>query len=185
MKRTFQSFVEETATFKNTLLFGVLCLTMALFIMPEAVREISLGGAEDAHLLDNVIFSTPARMYRMIGDYGEIGRKLYLAVELTADLFYSIVLTLFLGSLMVFSNKLCERKVFRFRQIVWLSTAVLLVNWLENGLIIWMLIHYPAKYVLLCLATSFFTALKWSLILVCQIISCWNLLNYYLLNVWS
>ena len=178
MKQNFQTFVEKTATFKNTLLLGTLCAVMECFIMPEAVREISLGRNE-TNLIDNTFFITPTKMYQMIGDYGEIGRKLYLAVELTADLFYSIVLTLFLGSLLIFSFKLSKSSFLHFKQVIWLSLAVLLANWMENGSIVWMLAHYPDQYFYLSLATLCFTILKWSLTFACLSISTWNLLIYF------
>ncbi len=46
--------------------------------------------------LDLMFFYTPAKAFEMMDKYGEAGRAVYLKIELTADIIYPIIYTLFM-----------------------------------------------------------------------------------------
>ena len=169
--------IKKTATGKNTLLLGFLLLILAFFIMPEARQQIGLY-AHGTGMIDSELYFSPDQAYQMIEAYSEKGRQLYIAVELTADLFYTIVTALFLCSLLIWSSSIAKNGSIKLIFLIWLPSLLLLVNCLENAAIIWMLSGFPEKYFYLALLTSFFSIAKLILILSCLCIAGWNLALY-------
>ncbi|GJM32507.1 MAG: hypothetical protein DHS20C18_15080 [Saprospiraceae bacterium] len=170
------SYIKKTASLKNTLLLALLFLIMSLFIMPEATKQIKQYSHETG-LIDKLLYYPPSKVYAMLSAYGERGRNLYLVVELTADMVFSIVIAAFLGFLLIWSSLKSRNFSIKMKYLLWLPVALLLANWLENGGIIWMLINFPEQYFFLALVTSFFTLSKWILILICGGIAGWNLVK--------
>ena len=168
--------IKKTATLKNTILFGLLLLVMGFFIMPEATSQIKQY-AHETDIIDGLFYYSPEQLYDMIAAYGKKGRQLYIAVELTADLVFSIVIAAFFSSLLIWSGAKSGNKVIKINYLFFLPALSMISNWLENGGIVWMLARYPEKYFYLALATSFFTFSKWILLLLCLFIAVWNLLR--------
>ena len=177
MNRKKQLIIIKTATIKNTTLFGVILLIMAFFIMPEAEREIELY-ANGIGRIDGVFYYLPDQIYDIIGTYGDKGRSLYIAVELTADFFNAVIIALFMGSLMIWSAFISKNKSISFDCLVWLPILLLFTDCLENTGIIWMLLDFPKRHFSLSLATSVFAFSKTMLTLACLTIAGRNMVSY-------
>ena len=141
--------------------------------MPEAKKQIKQY-ADETDLIDGLFCYSPVQVYEMIAAYGEKGRNLYIVVELTADLFFYIVIATFLSSLLIWSSIKSKNKSISMRQLLLLPFLSFTANCLENGGIIWMLYNYPEKYFYLALGTSLMTFLKWILLTLCICIVAWN-----------
>lgn len=172
-----QQFIRKTANLKNTLFLGFLLLVMSVFIMPEAAKEIERC-AHGTVMLDGVFYYSPKKIHNIIGAYGEKGRKLYIAVELSADFIYGVIIALFLCFLIVWSASISKNRIIRFRYFIWLPSLYLLANCMENSGVIFMLYNYPKAYYLLALATLFFSFSKLILMLACLGLVAWNLVIY-------
>ena len=181
MNRKKQLIIKKTATLKNTLLLGLLFLIMAFFIMPEASKQIKQY-APQTDLIDDLFYYFPDQVFNLVEAYGEKGRKLYIVVELTADLVFSIFIAAFFSSLLVWSASRCRDNSIAIKYLLLLPFLSMLANWLENGGIIWMLSRYPEKYFFLALITSFFTFSKWMLTIICLCIAGWNLFKLFFKN---
>lgn len=154
-----------------------LLLVMWVFIMPEAAKEIERC-AHGTSMLDGIFYYSPSEIHRIIGAYGDKGRKLYIAVELSADFIYGIIIALFLCFLIVWSASISKSRVVRFRYFIWLPSLYLLANIMENSGIVFMLYNYPKAYYLLALSTLFFSFSKLILMLACLGLIVWNLVSY-------
>jgi hypothetical protein len=172
-----QQFISKTANLKNTMFLGFLLLVMSVFIMPEAAKEIERC-AHGTFMLDGIFYYSPDKIHSIIGAYGEKGRKLYIAVELSADFIYGIIIALFLCFLIIWSASISKNRIVRFRYFIWLPFLYLLANCMENSGIIFMLCNYPKPLYLLALATLFFSFAKFILLLACLILISWNLVIY-------
>ena len=182
MNRKRQLIIKKIATPQNTLLLGLLFLIMVLFIMPEATKQIKLCSFNTG-LIDGIFYHTPEQVYNKIFAYGEKGRKLYVAVELTADLFLYIVIAAFLSSVLILMATKSHNKAIQFKYLFWLPASAMIANFLENGMIILMLVIFPKKYFFIAIFTSIFAFFKWFLIILCLIILFWNLVRIGMMNI--
>ena len=173
MTRKNKLLLKRTATLKNTFLLALLLMILGFFIMPDANSQIRQY-APDIPIIDALFFYFPEQLYRMISEYGAKGRSLYIAVELTVDLFFFIVIAAFLCFFLIWSSSKINAKTLKIEFLVFLPLLSIVANCLENGGIVWMLIFYPEKFFYLALLTSLFTFSKWILIISCLGIAGWQ-----------
>lgn len=175
------STLVKAATFDNVILIGVLWFAMSFFIMPEATRQnnLYLGGERISRSLFK---HTPQDFHETIGLYGENGRKHYLAIELTADLFHDFVSSLFLCLLLIWTTKVSKNKSIKLRHLLWLFLMTLLTYFIENASIVWVLISYPQKILVASYSASFSSIINILLILFCCTLTLWNLVIYWKKN---
>jgi len=165
-------------------LLGLLYGIMAFFIIPNAKKQIKQY-AHETELIDGLFFSSPDQIYEMITSYGEKGRKLYIAVEATADLVYSIVIAAFFSFFLVWSTSGSNNKKIKIKHLLLLTFLIIITNCLENGCIIWMLFHFPERFFYLAIITSFLTFIKGLAIISCLSIATWNLFRMSLIKFGS
>jgi hypothetical protein len=134
-------------------------------IMPriQASLEALSGGVGP---IDLRFFSTPAQIQTMVEAYGEAGRASYRLVELTADILYPIVYTLFFGLLLSWLLQRAFASGSSARRLNVVPLAAWLFDLLENLGIVTLLSIYPNTSTLLAWATILFTVIKWVFALV-------------------
>ena len=139
---------------------------MAGYVMPVAAGILAFAANNSVLPLDLMFFYTPAEAYAMIDKYGEAGRSIYWKIELTADIIYPIIYTLFFGLLI---SWLFQRG-FKSNSPMQKWNVMPLGGWffdmLENVGIVSMLSMYPAKPELLAWLTMIFGSLKWAFALI-------------------
>lgn len=142
------------------LVLAVLDFLFIGVIMPrlQAGMEAASGGVGP---IDLRFFSTPEQIQSMIEAYGEAGRASYRTIELTADILYPIIYTLFFCLLL---SWLLQR-AFAADSSVRMLNVVPIGGWLfdllENVGVVTMLSIYPNTSVLIAWATILFTIVKW------------------------
>ena len=181
MNRTVVTLIKETATLKNIVLLGLLFLLMAFFILPEATKQIKQYAGE-TNLIDGKFHFSSAQMYDLLSNYGEKCRYLYLVVELTAGLFFSIVTTAFLGLLLIWSAFRSRNRAVKIKYLLWIPGLLLIVSILKNTTLAWLLYNYPEQYPLLALSISLISLCKWILTICCLVLVLWNLLRIAILK---
>lgn len=130
------------------------------FVMPltGALLKGDSGGPAP---IDLQFFYTPARVYEMVAAYGEFGRAFYRNVELTADIIYPIVYTLFLSLLISWLFQRGFPAGSRLQRLNVVPFGGWLFDLLENLGIVAMLSIYPATPAALAWLTALFTLVKW------------------------
>lgn len=135
---------------------------MAGYVMPLAAGIMAFAANNSVLPLDLMFFYTPEEAYAMIDKYGEAGRAIYWKIELTADIIYPIIYTLFFGLLLSW----IFQRGFRSDSPIQKWNVMPVGGWffdlLENAGIVSMISMYPAKSVALAWLTMIFDSLKWA-----------------------
>lgn len=111
---------------------------------------------EDNLILDTQFSYTPEKAYKILADYTDEELKTYIIGELTVDLVYPIVYTLFLS---FFIFKLSQKPTLSL-----LPLSILVSDFCENIGIVAIVNYYPQKLPNIVSLTSLFTSFKWILI---------------------
>lgn len=146
------------ASGQNVALLGALLLLLGLVVVPAAWQDLVLlsGGTPP---LDRLLYYNADTAMAHVAAYGTEGRQLYLFIQLTVNLIFPFIYTLF-G--LLFVNWLSNRshKV----APLWLLGVLLLPFFLdlsESLGIVWMLVRFPDVGYLAALMTSLSAILKW------------------------
>jgi len=142
----------------------VLFLANALmmgYVMPLAAGILAFAANNHVTPLDLMFFYTPAQAFEMIDKYGEAGRALYLKIELTADIIYPIIYTLFYGLLLSWLFQRAFKSESRMQKLNVAPIGAWFFDLVENLGIVSMLAMYPSKPASLAWLTMIFGSLKW------------------------
>jgi hypothetical protein len=138
---------------------------MAGYIMPLAGGIMALAANNSVMPLDLMFFYTPDRAFEMIERYGEAGRSVYLRIELTADIIYPIIYTLFFGLLLSWLFQRGFRSDSKMQKWNVMPVGSLFFDLLENVGIVSMLSMYPSIPSFMAWITMLFGSLKWAFFL--------------------
>jgi hypothetical protein len=130
------------------------------FLLPLAGGMMQ-GGQGGIQPLDLMFFATPARIFDMLAKYGEYGRPFYRTVELTLDVAYPLVYSLFFGMLIswFFQRGVAPGSALRRYNVTPLVSG--LFDLLENAVIVVLLSIFPSQPAALAWILITFTSLKW------------------------
>jgi len=125
----------------------------------QAKMEASSGGTGP---IDLQLFYTPEKVYSMVASYGDAGRADYRAFELTGDVIYPIVYTLFFSLFItwLFQRGFASNSTMQRYNVV--PFGGWLFDLLENLGIVSMLSVFPSTPAALAWITAIFTLIKWS-----------------------
>ncbi len=134
----------------SLLLFG-LVVVFNVLIMPL------LTGDKEVTPIDLQFAYTPERAYELIDSYGDETRSIYARGEMTFDVVYPIVYTLFMSVtlMLLYPDKW---------KIAWLPYVIFAADIFENTGIIIMLKNYPEQLRSVAWITSGFSTIKWMLV---------------------
>src|SRR5690349_5963272 len=136
------------------------------YIMPVAGGILALAANNSVLPLDLMFFYSPEQAFAMIEKYGEAGRAIYWKIELTADLIYPIIYTLFYGLLLSWLFQRGFRSDSKIQKWNVMPVGAWFSDLLENVGIVSMLAMYPSKSAPLAWLTMIFGSLKWAFFLV-------------------
>ncbi|MCK5688455.1 hypothetical protein KAI87_04250 [Myxococcota bacterium] len=147
-----KNFLEKYAGSKSiALLFG-LFLLFNIVLFPALFPS----GAQ-SEPIDLQFAYTPQTAYQLIENYGDDTRHTYLIGELTVDAAYPIIYSLLLSFILFV--------LFKNHKLALAPFLILFADYGENLGIVIMLWTWPQKLVSVAWVTSFFTTLKWILVL--------------------
>jgi hypothetical protein len=139
-------------------LAGELLFNVVILPAQQARLEAASGGVGP---IDLMLFYTPEQVYSMVEAYGTAGRAAYRTFELTGDILYPIVYTLFFSLLLtwLFQRGFAPDSPVQRWNVLPLATW--LFDLLENLGIVAMLSVYPSTPGWLAWTATLFTLLKW------------------------
>ncbi len=159
------NFIVKYANRKNALvLFG-------LVIVINVLLALSMGGNPDLKPLDMQLTYDAEKAYELIGAYNESERKTYILVELTLDVIYPIIYALLFSFLLFMLHKDVQIAKFPF--------VITILDFIENGGIVTMLVNYPNELHGVTRFTSVFTTLKWLTLGLTLILILWGLFKKF------
>jgi len=129
-------------------------------ILPNQQAKIEAGSGGTGPI-DLQLFYTPERVYSMVESYGDAGRAGYRTFELTGDILYPIVYTLFfsLAITWLFQRGFASTSGMQKYNVV--PFGGWLFDLLENLGIVSMLSVFPSTPSALAWVTAVFTFIKW------------------------
>ena len=160
-----QKFHSWTTGWRVFLLFIAEALMMG-YIMPLAGGILALAANNSVLPLDLMFFYTPRQAFEMMDKYGEVGRSIYLRIELTADIIYPIIYTLFYGLLLSWLFQRAFKPESSMQKWNVMPVGAWFFDMLENVGIVSMLMMYPSKPEVLAWLTMIFGSLKWGFFVV-------------------
>ena len=129
-------------------------------VLPNQQAKME-AGSNGTGPIDLQFFYTPEKVYSMIESYGDAGRASYRIFELTGDIIYPIVYTLFfsLAITWLFARGFpVESNMHKYNV---LPFGAWLFDLFENLCIVAMLSAFPSTPVALAWIATIFTMLKW------------------------
>lgn len=154
------------ATGWRVLILFILESLMMFYVMPLAAGIMAFAANNSVMPLDLMFLYTPAQAFEMMDKYGEAGRSVYLRIELTADIIYPILYTLFFGLLLSWLFQRAFRPDSKMQKWNVMPVGAWLFDMLENAGILSMLAMYPSQPAIMAWLTMFFGALKWGFFVI-------------------
>lgn len=142
------------------LIFLALEVLFNAVILPatQAKMQAASGGVGP---IDLQFFYTPARVYSMVAAYGDAGRAAYRTFELTGDIVYPIVYTLFFGLLITWLFRRGFAPNSKMQRLNVIPVGAWLFDLLENLSIVTMLSVFPSTPAVVAWLSTIFTLIKW------------------------
>ena len=131
------------------------------YIMPVAAGIMAFAANASVLPLDLMFFYTPAEAFAMIEKYGEAGRDIYFKIDLTADIIYPIIYTLFYGFLLSWLFQRGFKPESKMQKFNVMPVGAFLFDLLENVGIVTMLSMYPSQPAAMAWLTMVFGSFKW------------------------
>jgi hypothetical protein len=156
-----QKFHAWTTGWRVLFLF-IADVVMMGYIMPVASAILELAANNSVLPLDLLFFYTPAEAFAMLEKYGAAGRALYMKIELTADLLYPIIYTLFFGLLISWLFQRAFPPESKMQKWNVAPVGAWFFDLLENVSIVALLAMYPSLPVVLAWLTMLLGLLKWA-----------------------
>jgi len=156
-----QKFHAWTTGWRVFILFVADALMMG-YIMPVAGAIMALAANNSVMPLDLMFFYTPEQAFEMIEKYGEAGRSIYFKIELTADIIYPVIYTLFYGLLISWLFQRAFPPDSPMQKWNLMPVGAWFFDLLENAGISSMLMMYPSEPDILAWITMIFGSLKWA-----------------------
>jgi hypothetical protein len=156
-----QKFHAWTTGWRVLFLF-IADVVMMGYIMPVASAILELAANNSVLPLDLMFFYTPAEAFAMLEKYGPAGRALYMKIELSADIIYPIIYTLFYGLLISWLFQRAFKPDSRMQKWNIAPVGAWLFDLLENVGIVTMLALYPSQPVFLAWLTMLLGLIKWA-----------------------
>jgi len=142
------------------LILLALDLLLNIVVLPVAEARIK-SGSGGVGPLDLLPGYSAAQAYSAMTAYHEDGRAFYLLIELTVDLVYPVIYSLFFSLTILYFLKRNTAQRPSLLRLALLPFGALLCDWAENAGIVTMLLTYPAQQPVVGLLTGLLTTLKW------------------------
>lgn len=162
MLNTISKKFHAWTTGRRVIILFIAEALMMGYIMPLASAIMALATNNSVMPLDLMFFYTPEKAFAMIEKYGEAGRSIYFRIELTADIIYPIIYTLFYGFLISWLFQRAFKPDSKMQNWNIMPVGAWFFDLLENIGIVSMLSMYPSIPAALAWITMIVGSLKWS-----------------------
>ena len=136
-----------------------------LWIIPWGAARLE-GISGGAGLFDAMFSYSPELFYAMAGQYTEAGRRFYVAFSLIADSLYPLAYGLFFFFLLAWLAYHAWPKYSLHKKIGVLPLVTVTADFLENALLVSLILRFPNEYPGMVRLASAVTSIKWLLVIV-------------------
>lgn len=113
---------------------------------------------------DALLHYSPELFYQMAADFTEAGRRFYVGFSLIADTLFPLTYGLFFYFLLTWLANLTWPKKDLYQKIGWLPLMAVVADFLENGLLVSLVLRFPSEHPDLVQFASTVTSIKWLLV---------------------
>jgi len=162
MLTQFSKWLLRQSSTRNTLIMAVLWLACGAGLMPLAQKYIEKAAGHPVEIIDLQVGKPASVIGELLESYGPAGRERYIRVQITADVVYPVVYTLFFGLLLSLVLRRFLPNLTRLNLLVLLPLAF---DFLENICIILLNAAYPNPSPVLMQFCWVMTHLKFAMLL--------------------
>lgn len=161
MIRLLSAFFYRIASWKTLLLGILLYLPIPIFILGPLEKQLNRHAGYEIGPIDLLIFEfNPAKIQKMVADYGPEGRVIYAQGTLIDDTIYPVVYT-FLFCI-ILSLLYRKRVAASWALVNVFPITGLVFDLLENAAVMTLLQTYPEPQPIVAVLCSVFSNLKWT-----------------------
>ena len=150
----------------------LILVLLALMLIFNVIIFPSLTAGTTMVPLDLQFAYTPERAYELIESYGDEMRWKYAIGEMTIDVAYPVVYTLFMSIALMLLFPANWK-------LAWLPYSIFVFDIFENTGIVTLLLNYPNQLNAVAWCTSFFSSVKWVMVLVVTLIILFGLFQKF------
>jgi hypothetical protein len=158
------------------IIFFILNALFMGYIMPLAGGIMAFVANQHVTPLDLMGFYTPDKAYAMIDSYGVDGRSLYLKIELSADIIYPIIYTLFYGLAISWFFRRGFKPDSKMQKMNLMPVGAWFSDLLENAGIVAMVSLHPEQPALLAWLTMIAGLAKWASFALTLLMLIWGII---------
>ncbi|MBD2699705.1 hypothetical protein IC229_03585 [Spirosoma sp. BT702] len=175
MLTTLSAFFNRISSWKTLLLAIALYVPFPIYFFKNLQLQMKDLALKAVDPIDLLFGYDPARIIEMIGCYGPEGRAVYAQGEMTIDLAYPIIYTALCCIILTLLFR--NRTYAPFPLVNVFPVAVLVMDYLENACIVYLIKSYPDLSSLIASLCSIFTNLKWGLFFVVVALAVYGLIR--------
>ena len=158
--KSYSAFVMKHTSLKWVFVLNALYILWIAVVMPYFAASFSSVNAPGP--LDLSFAYSAREAFDRIAQFGDAGRRNYMAFLLTADVIYPVIYTASLSFTIAFLSRKAALLEYLGGLLTALPVVVFIFDICENISISSLLWSFPAKIVPLAWAASIFTSLKWT-----------------------
>ena len=155
-------FLVKLSTGPLVIIATVIFVLFVSSILPGQKAEMDTYAGE-VGTIDLSFFPLPDRVYEMAEAYGKEGRYQYIMTRFTLDIVWPLAYTFFMVSVITFCMKQVHGIDSRLVYLNLSAIAVLVLDFIENGLGAFVMSAYPDRFDGLAYVMATATAIKWTM----------------------
>jgi hypothetical protein len=144
------------------LLFFVSFMLTTSLVFPWMSSTLQVP-EEGVEKIDLQITYSPEKLYEIMEPYGEEGRKAYAISHLTSDVLFPIVYLFLFGTAISYTFQRAFPSESWVQRLNLVPFALLLVDFLENTILVILLLSFPTRMIWLARLAGWVTGFKWVL----------------------
>ncbi|HLP21050.1 MAG TPA: hypothetical protein VK174_12145 [Chitinophagales bacterium] len=164
MIRKVSAYFLRIANWKTFVAALLLYLLFGAYVMPQGAKAFEANSGKKVEILDLQFHYTPEQARSIIADYGDAGRSFAIKFGLIADTLYPLAYTFFFLMITSLIFKGLINKGTRTGNLHLFPLFILVVDYCENIGIANLMNSYPNFTDTEVHVASFFTSLKWCLV---------------------
>lgn len=158
------TFMEKSYSFWAAVALADVAL-FTLWIMPWGAARLE-GISAGAGFFDAMFSYSPELFYALADQYTEAGRRFYVAFSLIADSLYPLAYGLFFYFLLTWLAYYAWPDHYLHQKIGVLPLVTVAADFLENALLVSLVLRFPNEHPGLVRLASTVTSIKWLLVIV-------------------
>lgn len=156
--------IPNLTSWKVILILAIVFLSFVLYFFPSHLSQINEITGYDVIPLDKRFSYTKLKVYKLLSDMGQEGRKINIFITGVIDMIYPLIYaTLFVALQLKLTSSFSNKKI---KRIIIFPIIVMLLDYIENFGFLSMLTNFPNLSESQVNTNSIITSFKWIFVLI-------------------